>query len=59
MNVEEGIATASNDDTVEVNFLQTIDLVAVYLLDRALSPGGRVPSDEPLTHFTIWAAHQR
>jgi hypothetical protein len=28
------------------------------LPDKALWPGGGVPSGEPLTHFTIWAAHQ-
>jgi hypothetical protein len=58
INVEEGIATASKDDTVDVDFLKTIDRVAIYVLDRALWPGGTVPSGEPLTHFTIWAAHQ-
>ena len=57
--VEEGIATASKDDAVDIDFLVTIDRVAVYLLDRGLWPGGTIPSGEPLTHFTIWAAHQR
>lgn len=56
--VEQGIATAT-EDIDDVDFLATIDRVAVYLLDRALAPGGTIPSAEPLTNFTIWAAHQR
>jgi hypothetical protein len=57
--VEEGITLASNDETIDVDFLRTIDRVANYLLDRALAPGGTIPSAEPLTNFTVWAAHQR
>jgi aminoglycoside phosphotransferase (APT) family kinase protein len=58
--VEEGIMVVNNDNTVDdVDFLATIDRVANYLLDRALAPGGTIPSGEPLTNFTIWAAHQR
>jgi hypothetical protein len=58
-DVDAGIITASNDDTVEIDFFKTIDRVAIHLLDRGLWPGGTIPSGEPLTHFTIWAAHQR
>lgn len=49
MKMEEGIETNSKDDTVEIDFLKTVHRVAIYLLDRALWPGGIVPAGESLT----------
>jgi hypothetical protein len=56
-HVEKGIADVSAiKDSVSV--VATIERVVGHIANRVLAPGGAPPSDDALTTFTVWAAHQ-